>query len=168
MGWKVRRDRANARNTPDNDRTAIREARQAMYAEQAARDAAAAVEAAKMQARARCSCPVCDGAPVDVDLAARIITAMQRLPAHVVNDPAVVAALQAVVAAGRELDRASIYGEAHQGMYVPHRVYAAAEVTPAETRPEASAQITPKDGPVLPSKRKPSIAALAAAQDDEA
>jgi hypothetical protein len=143
MGWKTRRDRANARNAPDNDRAAIREARQAMYAEQAARDAAAAVEAANMQARARCSCPVCDSAPVAVELAARVITAMQRLPAHIVNDPDVVAALNAVVA-GREIPRASIYSDAHKGMHVPHRTYAVADATPAETRPEAQAETAPK------------------------
>lgn len=144
-GWSSRRAKAEQRHAEaDVEMQAKREARQAMYDAARQRDAQAAIENAKLQARARVSCPCCDGNPVDLDLAARIITAMQRLPAHVVSDPAVVAALNAVVTSGRELDRASIYTTAHDGLRVPHRVYAE---TPAETRPKVPAAVTPKGKP---------------------
>lgn len=142
MGWKNRRDKAAAKdfNSPDDERAAIRAARQALYDQQAADAAASAIEAAKLQARARVSCPCCDSGPVDIELAGRIVTALSKLPAHVPNDAAVMAALNAVVL-GREIDRASIYTTAHDGLRVPHRVYAE---TPAEVQPKVTAAVAPK------------------------
>lgn len=181
-GWKVRRDKRNAKAQAELDQADVRAIHAARREAERLALAAAELEAAKLRERIRCSCPVCDGAPVDVDLAARVITAMQRLPAHVVNDPNVVAALNAVISSGREIPRASIYSDAHRGMHVPHRMYAPAPVEYASTitvnsRDEVAAAVveamtkhepatvTPKSEPVIPSKRRPSIAELAVRGD---
>lgn len=149
QGWKVRRDKARAKHEVTDERAAVRAERQRMADEKLAADLAAAAEYAKTQARARCSCPVCDAGPVDLELAARIVTALAKLPAHVPTDPNVIAALHAVVG-GREIPRSTIYGEAHAGLRVPRRVYA--DVTPADHR---AADVTPKDAPVTaPTKGK--------------
>ncbi|WP_342112012.1 hypothetical protein [Methylobacterium sp. SI9] len=120
---------------------------------------AAAAENAKLQARARCSCPVCDSGPVDVELAARVITALARMPAHVQTDPAVLATLSTIVS-GRDIDLSAAYST-NLGLHRPHKVYAPVPLA----EPAAN---TPQEAPVIPTKRrKPTAAEIFAAGGDE-
>lgn len=164
-GHKARKALAAARSNANDERAEIRAERNRMYAEQAARDAIAAAEHAQKQARARCSCVVCGEGLIDAEFAGRIITALQKLPAHVQTDPAILATLRAVVEGNKPIELAAAYST-DLGLKRPRKVYASA---PTVDHGEP-AVITPKDEPiVVPSKpkRKPTQAEIYAADGDE-
>lgn len=190
-GHKARADRRKARDAEKLERVDIAAERNAMYQAQIdAANAKANAEAA-LQARSRVTCPCCgSNTPVAPEMAARQITAVAYLPDHVPTNPTALNAMRAVVE-GKEIDRDLIYTERHRGMHVPRRVYADAEAvvrdtitihgnpSPEEVAKEISAAVVesmtkrdpatvnPKAEPIIPSKRKPSIATLAAADDED-
>ncbi len=116
------------------------------------------------------TCPCCGAnTPLDPETVARLITAVAYLPSHVPTNPTVRNAMRAVVE-GQEIDRGLIYGEKHRGMHVPRRVYTEAEVAPAVVEAMTKSEpatVTPKSEPIIPTKRRPSIAVLAAADDED-
>ncbi|MCJ2039517.1 hypothetical protein MKK55_11280 [Methylobacterium sp. J-059] len=128
-GWKERRAKADRTDYDADGRVEARAARASLYAsnEAASRAAVAAAEAAR--ASARCSCPACGEGLVAVDFAGRIVTALEKLPANVVIDPAVVQALLAAVETPVAAD--PVHGVSSP-VPVPHAPKHRRKPTPAE------------------------------------
>lgn len=101
-GWRDRQNKATNRRADDADWREVDRIRQAHFAEleRKARDEA---EARNAKHTAKVSCPCCDHGSVTVELAARVIRALETLPADAQLDQDVVAKLL-TIAAGRQPD----------------------------------------------------------------
>lgn len=101
-GWRDRQSKATNKRADDADWRDVDAIRQAHYAEQA-RKALAEAEARNAKHTAKVSCPCCDTGTITVELAARVIRALETLPADAQLDPNMVAKLL-TIAAGRQPD----------------------------------------------------------------